>query len=143
MDKKCRACRDNMAEFAYGEITGADADAVKNHIDGCAECAGLYKSYEAGKAAAETVKVDFPEAVWQDHLNGINAGLNEKQPGFFEKAAAFLAPAFELKKAGVALLLLLAVGTVSQVYKYRQGAVMEKKIVENMDMFENIISLSV
>jgi len=130
--------KEEILDFVCGEIADADKkQEIEEHIKSCAQCAAVEKEYRAVTDAANTLSVDFSEDIWKMQRDSIIRRLR-KTESVFDKIRVFAAGLFEIKKIGVAFLLVLFIGAGATVYKHNKTLARDKAITEKMEFFENM-----
>lgn len=83
---ECELVRRELSAYLDGELEDADAERIKNHIDGCDDCREVFEMLSDISEDIRSVKIDIPEDL---HLHIMSAVNEEKAKDGGEKAKKF------------------------------------------------------
>jgi hypothetical protein len=103
----CKKFEEDLVLFHYGDLRGAEREALQSHVNGCAGCTGFLK--ELGKLLPQMVKADEPrQTFWNDYSRELRHKLDaaaENRP-WWESVAIIFQPRLLSAAAGAAVIVI-------------------------------------
>ncbi len=138
MSIDCKFIEEKLIEYVYDEITdNYTIEEIKQHLKICFKCREKYEAYIKIKENIKKIDINFPEEVWDLHRQEIKKKLYERKTAIAViKETIF--NLFNIKKIVFAFLIILFAFVGIQFVKTNQENEKYKKIIENIDILENI-----
>jgi hypothetical protein len=127
----CEACCENLTALLDGELSRADTDAVRSHVDACRGCREELQDLEHASALVESRArgLDPAPALWSAVEARITAPASSR-PGFFDALRAF-----RWLPVTAAIAATLAIGVGVSGYLARQEAAREEQEARALERY--------
>lgn len=136
----CKTFEEDLVLFHYGDLRGPERDALQNHMNGCAGCAGYLK--ELGKLLPLTVKADQPgQTFWSDYSRELRhklAAAAEKKPWWQSLTDIFQPRLLSAAAAAVVVVIALAFTLGRGLWPTKDAARDEAAMMEALPVAENL-----
>jgi hypothetical protein len=140
----CKTFEEDLVLFHYGDLRGAEREALQSHMNSCAGCAGYLN--ELAKLLPLTVKADEPSRTfWDDYSRELRHKLDaaaEKKP-WWQSLAVIFQPRMLSAAAGAAVVVIALAFTLGRELwptkdiVHDDAAMMEAlPVAENLEFFK-------
>ena len=142
----CKTLEEDLVLFHYGDLAGAERDALQSHLSGCAGCAAYLR--QLGQLLPLTVKADEPEQTfWLDYSRELRHKLDaaaDKKP-WWQSLAVIFQPRLLSAAAGAAVVAIALAFTLgrgvwpTKEIPHDDEAMMEAlPVAENLEFFNSM-----
>jgi hypothetical protein len=142
----CKTLEEDLVLFHYGDLAGAERDALQSHLSGCAGCAAYLR--ELGHLLPLTVKADEPEQTfWLDYSRELRHKLDAAadKKSWWQSLAVIFQPRLLSAATGAAVVAIALAFTLgkgvwpTKDIPHDDEAMMEAlPVAENLEFFNSM-----